>query len=272
MFYLKNNVYRSTFLDSSEIGHGFSTRAGGKSELPHTKTMNLSFTLGDSDDTVRENMKLLCAYTETSYEGLVGSPQFHSAEVRYVTKKDAHEGVDRENTSPSDGFVTDMPGMTLIIRMADCTPILLYGKKKDGSPVVSAVHAGWKGTVSGIGKEAVSKMTSLGADPETIKVAIGQCIHSCHFEVKDDFKESVTAAKGADFAQRHIKEKDGKLFADLVSMNMEILEEAGIKRENVDVSPFCSVCAPDVFHSHRATGGKRGTMGAVIGIKPENIR
>ena len=272
MFYLKNNVYRSTFLDVPEIGHGFSTRAGGKSELPHTKTMNLSFTLGDSDETVRENMELLCTYTDTSYDGLVGSPQFHSAEVRYVTERDAHEGVDRENTSPSDGFVTDVPGMTLIIRMADCTPILLYGKKADGSPVVSAVHAGWKGTVSGIGANAVSKMASLGAYPETIKVAIGQCIHSCHFEVKEDFRKSVTDARGEDFALRHIKETDGKLFADLVSMNTEILEEAGIQTENIDVSPFCSVCSPDVFHSHRATGGKRGTMGGVIGIKPQKDR
>jgi YfiH family protein len=192
--------------------------------------------------------------------------------VRYVTEKDAHEGVDRENTAPSDGFVTDVSGMTLIIRMADCTPILFYGKKADGSPVVSAVHAGWKGTVSGIGANAVSKMAALGAAPETIKVAIGQCIHSCHFEVKEDFKKSVTDARGADFALRHIKDRNGKLFADLVSMNMEILEGAGIKPENVDVSPFCSVCAPEVFHSHRATGGKRGTMGAVIGIKPVDER
>ena len=272
MFYLENNVYRSTFLDVPEIGHGFSTRAGGISELPHIKTMNLSFTLGDSDETVRENMKLLCSYTDTCYEGLVGSPQFHSAEVRYVTEKDAREGVDRENTSPSDGFVTDIPGMTLIIRMADCTPILLYGKKEDGSPVVSAVHAGWKGTVSGIGANAVSKMAALGASTEQIKVAIGQCIHSCHFEVKEDFRKSVADARGESFSRRHIKETDGKLFADLVSMNMEILDGAGIKKENIDVSPFCSACTPEVFHSHRATCGKRGTMGAIIGIKPTNSR
>ena len=113
-------------------------------------------------------------------------------------------------------------------------------------------------------------MAGLGADPKEIKVAVGQCIHSCHFEVKEDFKKSVTDARGAAFASRHIKERDGKLFADLVSMNLEILEKAGIKSENVDVSPFCSVCSPDVFHSHRATGGKRGTMGAVIGIKPKD--
>ncbi len=267
MFYLKDNVYRSTFLDDSHIGHGFSTRMGGVSTLSHTRTMNLSFNLGDDDATVRENMKRFCSYTETSYSALVGSPQFHTAEVRYVTEENALEGIERENSSPSDGFVTDIPGVSLLIRMADCTPLLFYGTKDSGEPIVSAVHAGWKGTVNGIGANAVSKMVKLGADPSKIRVAIGQCIHSCHFEVKEDFRDSVKNIRGLEFAEKHISENEGKLFADLVLMNVTILKEAGIDENHIDISPYCSNCDPEVFHSHRATGGKRGTMGAIIGIK-----
>lgn len=269
MFYLENKIWKSTFLDDARIGHGFSTREGGVSTLSHTRTMNLSFMLGDSDDTVRANMRLFCMYAGVSYEGLVGSPQFHSSTVRYVNMSNAHEGIDRENISSSDGFVTDVKGVSLIVRMADCTPVLFSGEKADGSPVVAAVHAGWRGTVSGIGANAVSEMEALGAVPESIKAAIGQCIHSCHFEVKEDFRKSVSEIRGKEFAARHIKEaEDGRMFADMVSMNVEILIEAGVLRENIDVSPCCTVCDPKAFHSHRATGGKRGTMGAVIGIMP----
>ena len=268
MFYFENNIYRSTFLEDPRVGHGFSTRQGGVSTEAHTRTMNLSFNLGDSDEAVRENMRRFSSYAGVSYDGLVGSPQFHSATVRPVTAEDALEGIERENTSPSDGFVTDVPGMSVLIRMADCTPLLFLGEKEDGSPVVGAVHAGWKGTVSGISSNCVLEMKNLGADVSTIKVAIGQCIHSCHFEVKEDFRDSVREIRGSEFVSRHIKEDGGKMFADMVKMNLEILEEAGVCPENIDVSPKCTVCDPVLFHSHRATGGKRGTMGAVIGICP----
>lgn len=267
MFYFENHVYKSDFLDLPSVGHGFSTREGGVSTLPHTKTMNLSFGLGDTDGEVLENMERLCSFCGVSFEGLTGSPQFHSKVVRYVTADEAGEGVTRENTAPSDGFVTDVPGVSLIIRMADCTPILFAGEKEDGSPVVSAVHAGWKGTAAGIAGVAVDKMVSLGVPAEKIKAAIGQCIRKCHFEVKEDFIASVTDMAGSGFAARHIEKRDGKYFCDITGMNIEILTEHGVLRENIDLSPLCTVCDPEKFHSHRASKGKRGTMGAVIGIR-----
>lgn len=269
MFYYKNNIWKSSLLDGERVGHGFSSREGGVSTLAHTRTMNLGFERGDSDDSVRANMRLLCMYAGVSYGGLVGSAQFHSDTVRYVDMSNAHEGIDRESISFSDGFVTDVKGVSLIVRMADCTPILFSGAKKDGSPVVAAVHAGWRGTVAGIGANAVCEMERLGAQASEIKAAIGHCIHRCHFEVKEDFLESVAQMRGEAFALRHIrKEKDGRMYADMVAMNREILLSAGICEENLDISPKCTVCEPQSFHSHRATGGNRGTMGAVIGIKP----
>lgn len=248
------------------VGHGFSTREGGVSRLEHTKTMNLSFGLGDEDLVVLENMKILCANAGVSYDGLVGSPQFHSSVVRVVGVEDAHEGIEKENKKASDGFVTDCKGMSLIVRMADCTPILLVGQKEDASPVVGAVHAGWRGTVCNIGGKAVYEMISLGAKKASIKVAIGQCIHSCCFEVKEDFVEAVTKEAGAVFAKRFIEERQGRLYCDLVAMNVSLLLEAGISEKNIDICPECTACKPLEFHSHRATGGKRGTMGAIIGI------
>lgn len=266
VFEFDDGIYRSSHLTHPRVRHAFSTREGGVSSLEHTRSMSLSFGLGDSDDTVRENMRLLCLKAGLSYDGLIGSPQYHSTVVRYVTSQNALEGIEIENTQPSDGFVTDEKGVSVLVRVADCTPILFTGEKEDMSPVVGAVHAGWRGTVSGIASVCVREMVSHGAKKESVRAAIGQCIRPCCFEVKDDFIDAVTDIKGAGFAGRHIKKRDGRFFADLVSMNIEILSDEGIPAENIDVSPSCTACRPELFHSHRASGGKRGTMGAVIGI------
>ena len=54
------------------------------------------------------------------------------------------------------------------------------------------------------------------------------------------------------------------MHADLQKMNLEILLAAGAKK--VDILDECTNCKPYLYHSHRATAGNRGTMGAVIGI------
>ena len=267
MFYREGNIFKSDLLDAPGVGHAFSTRDGGVSSLPHTSSMNTAFGKGDSDDTVRDNIKILCSTAGISYSGIVGSAQHHTTFVRCVTADNAGEGIYKDNPSTSDGFATDMPGVSLIVRTADCAPILAIGIKPDGSPVVGAAHAGWKGTVGGIGANLVAALVSLGADPSSIRAAIGPCIGACHFEVKEDFIDEVTSKKGSVFASRHIKSQDGSFFADLSAMNVEILEAAGIPRERIDVCGLCTVCDPVLFHSHRATHGIRGTMGNVIGIK-----
>ena len=70
--------------------------------------------------------------------------------------------------------------------------------------------------------------------------------------------------RGADFADRYVSERAGQLYADIAGMNREILLSSGV--EETDVCPECTACKPYLYHSHRATGGVRGTMAAVIGI------
>jgi len=267
MFYYDAPVWRSTLLEQDGVGHAFSTRLGGVSTLSHTSSMNVGFGRGDTDDTVRKNIEILCGCAGVSYSGVVGSAQYHATHVRYVTEENAMEGISRDNPAPSDAFVTDRAGVSLIVRTADCTPILLAGEKNDLSPVVGAAHAGWKGTVGLIAANLVTAAAKLGAKKKTLRAAIGPCIGKCHFEVKEDFIEAVKSERGGEFAERHIERRDGRYFADMVSMNVEILMGAGLARENIDVCGACTMCDPATYHSHRATGGVRGTMGSVIGIK-----
>ena len=264
MFEKHGILFRSDLLDASGIRHGFSTREGGISRLSHTASMNVAEGHGDTPETVRENIGILArAVTDGVLDetAVICAPQIHSATVRYVT--DADSGHPAE---PCDGFFTDCSGVLVIVRTADCVPILYTARRADGSPLIAAVHAGWRGTVAGIAAEAVRKLSQAGADLSTVRAAIGQCIHDCCFEVREDFTSAVTEACGADFAKRHIRESNGRFTADLPAMNVEILHSTGLADRQIDVSPYCTACRPDLFHSHRASHGKRGAMGAVIGI------
>ncbi len=263
MFYLKKNIWKSDILDIPRVAHGFSTRKGGVSTLPHTASMNVGFFRGDEKETVLENICLFCSEAGLP-DAVVCTPQIHSDRIRYVTSENAGEGTVRDVPYPCDGFVTDQPGLTLLVRVADCAPVLLVGVTEDGNPLIGAVHAGWRGTAAGIGAKAVTMLRDMGA--VAVRAAVGACIHACCYQVGEEMRDTVAHLRGEAFAQRHVQERDGGLYADIAGMNRELLLEAGAVQ--VDVCEECTQCDPNLYHSHRATGGVRGTMGAAVGIVP----
>ena len=264
MFYL-NQMGKVVYAlsDVLKVPHGFSTRLGGVTRLPHAASMNFTTSTGDSEENVAENYRIFLSTLGLEFEGRVSSHQIHSAKVRYVTEADRGRAFE-----DCDGFVTDRQGVVLIVKTADCVPILLADAK---AGVIGAVHAGWRGTVNEIAANAVEEMVRLGALRENIRVAIGACIHECCFEVQQDFYDAVAAIQGKAFADTHIRKKDGKMQGDLVSMNLAILEKAGIAKEQIDLSGECTCCAPETYHSHRATKGRRGTMAAAIGLPNRSL-
>lgn len=269
MFFSDGIIKRSSLLTAAGTAHGFSTKLGGVSSHPYTREMNLAKGREDADDVVIKNIDIFASAVSSgkySSRDVVTAGQIHSSKVRYVTESERGEGVVRAAGEECDGFVTDRRGVMPIIRVADCVPILLCAAKEYGSPVVGAVHAGWRGTVSGIAAEAIELMKNLGAEPSSFKIAIGAHIMPCCFTVGEDFLEAVKAARGGAFAEKFIFFDGSSLRADLTGMNIEIIKDAGIDKENIDFSEDCTSCRSDLYHSHRKTGGKRGAMGAGIVI------
>ena len=233
--------------------------------------MNVAEGHGDPVETVRENIEILAREVSDGALGadrVVCAPQIHSDRIRYVTESEAGSGVLLPPGEPGDGFCTDRPGILLMVRTADCVPVLFSASRADGTPLAAAVHAGWRGTVAGIAPKAVERLLEMGAEPASVRAAVGPAIHACCFAVKEDFLEAVRTARGSAFASRHIQAREGILFGDLLSMNRELLLAAGLTEGQIDLCPCCTACDPSRFHSHRASGGKRGAMGAIIGIKP----
>ena len=243
--------------DNITSPHAFSTRLGGVSTQNIYSSLNLGFNRGDLDENVRENVSRFCRTIGSTDKMLVTASQIHSANVHTVEASDAGKVF-----PDTDGFVTKENGIPISVSIADCAPILLEDRTRG---VVGALHAGWRGTVSGIVAAGVRKMCALGCDPKNINAAIGPCIHKCCYEVGEDFFEAVKDIRGKDFALRHITARaNGKYCADITSMNGEILLESGIPFENISVSGKCSSCESELFFSHRASKGQRGAMKAVI--------
>ena len=155
--------------------------------------------------------------------------------------------------------MTDVPGLALVVFSADCTPILAYDPV---TGAVGAAHAGWRGTVSGIGARMVEAMAKYyGSRPEDIRAAVGPNIGFCHFETHADVPQALWEAYG-EAMEPFIRTQGEKYLVDLKAVNAWVLRQAGVRQ--VEVSTACTVCESDRFWSHRVTQGHRGSQGAVI--------
>lgn len=244
--------------DRIGVPHAFSTRLGGVSTIPHLSSLNIGENRGDDEANVTENINRLLVPLGHERSSAVLAKQTHSLNVRRVTPADG--GRMFEDT---DGFVTDAPGIALIVKIADCVPILLWD---DEAGVIGALHCGWKGSGGKMAAVGVREMEKLGGDPGRIRAAIGACIHGCCYEVRQDFVDALTDLAGSEPAKSCLSVREGRYYADLPGLNRRILLEYGLRAENIDVSPSCTCCKPDRYFSHRASGGLRGTMGAAIAL------
>ncbi len=250
----------------SFINHAFSTRIGGVS-TEEFKSMNLNFKRGDDPERVTENYKIFCKAAGFDYNTLISSSQDHNTNVRCVTSEDCGIGIYREHDMESvDALVTNEPNVTLVTHYADCTPLYFADPEKR---VIALAHAGWRGTVEKIGEAVVDVMTEkYGCDTTDIIAVVGPAIGPCCYEVDTPVYErfaSLTELKPAYFTKTL---GHGKFLVDLKETNRRMLLEAGLLSINITISDVCTKCNSGLLYSHRASGGKRGGLIAMMCIKP----
>lgn len=252
------------------IRHGTSTKLGGVSEGIY-KSMNLGFNRGDLEERVFENYRLFCESLGTNEKDLVFTDQVHKDIVRVATSRDKGMGILRKRSySEIDGHITKEKGVPLVVFSADCVPIFYVDPVKKA---IGATHSGWKGTVLKIGAKTVYQMElKFQSKPENIVAVIGPCICKKCYEVSEDvaqeFMTKFEKEQWEQFIQKNpkLKDQEQKYQLDLWEANRLILLEAGLKPENIVVSELCTMCHSDLFFSHRATKGQRGSMVGIIEI------
>lgn len=242
------------------VSHGFSTRLGGVSEGGYS-SMNLSLSRGDNPEAVEENTKRIARAIGVEKEKMVYTQQTHTTNVAVVSGKDAGSTL-----KETDGLVTNSPGICLVTFYADCVPLYFV------DPVRRAIglsHSGWRGTVGKMAAATVEKMKEcFGTRPEDIIAAVGPSICQDCYEVSEDvieqFKENFAEEQ---WDSLFYGKPDGKYQLDLWEANHQIMLEAGIREEHISLPNLCTCCNPEFLFSHRASHGKRGNLGAFLGIK-----
>ncbi|MCI8429110.1 MAG: peptidoglycan editing factor PgeF [Lachnospiraceae bacterium] len=251
--------------DTKLVRHGFSTRLGGVSE-GYLAELNLSFTRGDDPEHVRENFRRIGAAIGFEPESLVMSCQTHTTNIRLVTEADRGSGYTKPlEYTDVDGMITNVPGLMLATFYADCVPLFFV------DPVHRAVglsHSGWKGTAGRIGAMTVERMKeAFGTKPEHLRAAVGPSICQECYEVSEDvalvFKKEFRAHADERLLYR---KPNHKYQLNLWRANEIVLLEAGIRPEHLAMPGICTCCNPELLFSHRASGGKRGNMGAFLGL------
>jgi YfiH family protein len=157
-----------------------------------------------------------------------------------------------------DALMTNVPGLLLVIRTADCLPVLLID---EAHSAVAAVHCGWRGTERRILQKAVRAMgEAYGSRPGDMLAALGPCIGAACYEVGPEVRDGFLAAgfPPSLFAERgHVPESrvpllKPKYLLDLRAANVYLLDKAGVKRENVtSAGPVCTHCEPALLSFRR---------------------
>lgn len=238
-------------LEDQGVPHAFLTRLGGASAPPFD-TLNLGHTVGDDLATVEENHDRAFAALGLRREQVVSPYQVHGTHVRLVSQ--AHTGTTQPAT---DGLLTTTPGVALLLRFADCVPILLFDTKHRA---VAMIHSGWKSTAGNIAAAAVEAfIRHVGSQPGDLWAGVGPAIGPCCYEVGQEMAETISqiSPEGTEVLQK----RSDKLYLNLPGLVQAQLAKAGVKQ--IAMSGACTACHTEEWFSHRAEDGHTGRFGAL---------
>ncbi len=175
----------------------------------------------------QEILKRTCEKEKITPLSVVSAEQVHGDKIFLVKK--GHLG---KRISSVDALLTDCLNIPLIIFTADCLPIFFVERKRK---ITGLVHAGRKGTIQGIVYKTVKIIENeYNFSPDNLIAAIGPHVHSCCYPV------------------------------NLTRLNFEQLLSAGVKRENIFISRYCTSCRNDLFFSYHLEKEKAGRMMSLI--------
>lgn len=177
---------------------------------------------------------------------------------RAVTLRQIHSAICfRADGAPGclgegDALYANQPGSWLVVRTADCVPVILADARQRA---VAVIHAGWRGAAEGVVERALDRMQAeFATDPADIAAAIGPAIQRCCFEVGPEVAERFGAS--------------GRTCIDLAGTIVRQLESRGVKNRDIANLGACTRCAPGQFHSYRRDREASGRMQSAARILP----
>ncbi len=241
-------IIRASIFDQfSEVVFGFSPKNALDRKEPFY--FNLSLTVGDDEAIVRENREAFFNELGLTTSQIAFQMQVHSDIITTVEKAGS--------VGESDALITTKKGIGLAISAADCTPIFIYDS---ANKIICGVHSGWRGTEQQIVLKTLKKLESeYNSKMDDLFVYVGPSISQKFYEVGSE-----VAAK---FDSIYIQIMKGKFYLDVLSANIDLLEEHGVPINQIEISPYCSYQEKNILHSFRRDGINSGRHLGVISLK-----
>jgi YfiH family protein len=182
--------------------------------------------------------------------------QVHSAIIRFIDRIP-------EKKYRGDAMITDIPEFLLIIRTADCLPVLVVDEPRK---IIAAVHCGWRGTSKRVAHKVIQGMVDrYKCRPSSLLVALGPCIGGECYEVGEDvFQSFKKEGLSTEFFRAQSSKKKKYLF-DLKGENISQMLNLGIEKKNIYSAEGCTHCDMS-FPSYRRDRERAGRMLSFIGI------
>jgi YfiH family protein len=166
--------------------------------------------------------------------------QIHSTRIHSVKNEGIYEG---------DGLFSTQPNLVLVVRTADCLPLLLYSEKLD---VIGAIHMGWRGAKEGILEKIPYELSSFKAI-----TAVG--LRRCCYTVGSEFLAYKNVVDS-------IAMREKKLYFDPIEFAKTSLIRRGLKKENFFDVNICSFCSKEKFFSFRRDKTDSRTLSFILKI------
>jgi YfiH family protein len=245
-----------------ELLHFSTIRMDGCS-VDNYSSLNLGFNSGDLPGNVIENRNILCVALGIYPDKLVFPKQTHTATSKTISADFFDLDIEEKKhfLNETDAVITNLKGVCIAIKTADCVPVLLFDRKRK---VVAAVHAGWRGTVQDIVSITIHKMVEVfGSAPGDLFAGIGPSISPKVYEVG----EEVWNKFSPEFYQPTNPAKVDKRLINLWNANYHQLIKAGVPADQIEVARICTFSDTDRFFSARRDGLKTGRMATGIMIR-----
>ncbi len=240
----------------AQVTHAVFTRLGGKSSGDFS-SLNVGQELGDDPPTVQENLHLIFQTLGLNSARVATARQVHGARVTVV-------GADQRGTAQpqTDSLISAEPGTCLLLRFADCLPLMLYDPVRRA---IALVHAGWRGLVAGVVRNTVLRLQhAFACRPRDLVAGLGPTIGPCCYEVGPDLILKLQRVFD-DPRQFLLPQPPGTPHFDLPGAVRWQLRQEGVQQ--IEASGMCTACHTDEFFSHRAEQGRTGRFAAVLALR-----
>ncbi|TDL35506.1 peptidoglycan editing factor PgeF [Jeotgalibacillus sp. S-D1] len=243
----------------------FSTKNGGVSQGSF-RSLNVGLHVNDMDESVIRNREILSEACSSNLSQWVFADQVHGSAIKRTGHFDRGKGTlsYQEALPETDGLWTMERNVFLSLCFADCVPIYFVEPQ---TQFIGIAHAGWKGTVQNIAGRMINEAIEAGVAIGQIQAFIGPSIGDCCYVVDDIVIQEVKNCLSEMFHSSFSKQSKGQYTLDLKAVNEQLLLNAGLAKEQIAISSYCTSCEESLFFSHRKDKGKTGRMAAVIGWK-----